>query len=154
MRQSNGTISGARNDGRLIGVNAVTETLATLLIGIFIGCAGKYFADKYTDKRRGREKKQAVSSDLQYVTERMPELIGKMQADLKAHPLCREFILLSKRSIYRDNPNKKVLRYYFEDHDDLAATIDILENLGFVDNITFNNTQRYCVREHFADLLL
>ncbi len=131
----------------------MTKYLAGILTGIFIACAGKYLADKYTDKRRGMEKKRAGDSDLQYVTDKMPELIAEMRDDLTTNPLCREFILFSKRGSYNHNPNKKILSYFFEDHDNLREKVGILENLGFVDDITFNDTHRYCMSEHFAELL-
>ena len=131
----------------------MTGYLLGLVTGIFVGCAGKYFADKYTDKRRGKEKRIAVDSDLQYATARMPELIAEMKADLKDHPLCREFILISKRWSYNHDPNKVVLSYFFEDHENLAEKVGVLENLGFVTDIAFNDVKRYSMSEHFAGLL-
>lgn len=131
----------------------MTNYLLGVLTGIFVGCAGKYFADKYTDKRRSKEKRRAFDSEFESVAERMPELIAEMTTDLGKYPLCREFILMSKSWCYNDDPNKRVLRYYFEDHDGLPEKVAILENLGFVDDITFNEVQRYMISEHFADLL-
>ncbi len=131
----------------------MTERLVTLLIGIFIGCAGKYLADKYTDKRRSKEEKKAVDSNLEYATDRMPDLISEMRTDLRKQPLSREVIILSKTAIYNPDPNKSLLVYYFEDHDNLTEKLGILENLGFVEDITWNNTQRYSMSEHFAELL-
>ena len=129
------------------------QYLAGILTGIYIACAGKYQADKYTDKRRSKEQSHALDADFQSAAKRMPELIAEMRADLKAHPLCREFILLSKKWCYGHDPNKRVFSYFFEDHDDLTEKVGVLENVGFVDDIAFNDTQRYNMSEHFVDLL-
>ena len=79
----------------------------------------------------------------------MPELIAKMRTDRQCHPLRREFLTLRKGTIHNTG-NVKVHRYYFEDHDDLAERVGILENYGFVDEIAPN---RYRMSEQFAELL-
>lgn len=126
---------------------------ATLIIGIIAGYAGKYLADKHTDKRRSKETKQAVDSEFQFVGDRMPELIAEMRDDLATHTLCREFVIISKRACYNADPNRKTLVYYFEDHDGLVEKVGLLENRGFVDDITMSNVKRYRMQERFVELL-
>lgn len=131
----------------------MTSYLAGLLTGILVASAGGYFANKYTDERRGKEKKRAVDSDLQYATEKMPELIAEMRDDLAKYPLCREFIILSKKWSYNADPNKVILSYYFEEHDSLTEKVEVLKKLGFIDDITFNKKKRYSMKEKFVILL-
>ena len=104
----------------------MTNYLLGLLTGIVVGCAEKYLADKYTDKRRDKEKKRAVDSDFQSATEKMPELIGQMRHDLRENPLCREFIIASKKWCYNSDPNRNILSYYFENHDGLNEKVAVL----------------------------
>ena len=50
----------------------------------------------------------------------MPVVLEEMRADLKSHPLKREFILMSKDWMY--NAGREVpLAYYYEDHEDLVT---------------------------------
>ena len=127
--------------------------MAGVLTGIFIACAGKYLADKYTDKRRSREKARVIDTEFRSVAERMPELIAEMKADLEEHPLCREFVLLSKKWCYNSDPNEVVLSYYFEEHENLIEKVGLLENLGFVEDIAINYVRRYVMSERFAGLV-
>lgn len=76
----------------------------------------------------------------------MPGLFSEMREDLKAHPLHREFILMSKHHVYNTG-GKEILVYYGEDHDDLANMVGVLVNTGAVLDITFNNTDRYLMSE-------
>lgn len=96
-------------------------------------------------------KQQVVSDDLtenhQDVFSLMPELIDEMATDLKANPLFREFILLEKGWMY--SSSKQFLAYYYDDHDNLQAKIQLLENNGLVREITYNNTLRFVFEEIF-----
>lgn len=124
-------------------------TIVEIIVGILTIVGMLYVGNRWW---RGK-KKTALDSGFQHATERMPELIAEMRYDLSKHPLCREFIILSKKWCYNYDPNKKILSYYYEDHDGLNEKVGILENLGFVDDIAFNDVDRYSMSEHFADLL-
>ena len=78
----------------------------------------------------------------------MPELIDEMATDLKANPLFREFILLEKGWMYNSG-GKQFLAYYYDDHDNLRAKIQLLENNGLVRETTYNNTLRFVFEEIF-----
>jgi hypothetical protein len=45
------------------------------------------------------------------------------------------------------------LFYFFDDHDELLSKLQILENLGLVHEITYNNTKRFIFDEDLADYL-
>jgi len=80
----------------------------------------------------------------------MPDLLAEMKADLLKSPLSREFILLKHGWIYNGSD---VLVYYFEDHDELHNKIQILQNLGLIKEITYNNVERLVINEELADYL-
>ena len=43
---------------------------------------------------------------------------------------------------------------YYEDRADLDNKLQVLENLGFVRSITYNNAKRFTFAEHFVDWLV
>jgi hypothetical protein len=84
----------------------------------------------------------------------MPKLIAEMRADLKkeGHEFTREFFIVSKTSVLTvGNP---CFKYYFEDHDNLQGKIHVLENHGFVHDVTPGNTKKYRMTEGFVELVL
>lgn len=85
------------------------------------------------------------------ILQQIPNLIGEMADDLSNDPIAREFVLLGKNWAYNDK--RGVLKYYFEDHENLEKKIRLLENNGLVNDITFNNTKRYVFTEEFVSIL-
>lgn len=81
----------------------------------------------------------------------MPDLIGEMRNDLNNHPLSREFVILKKSWSYWAKGYELV--YYFEDHPDLENKLLILQNYGFIHDITYNNVTRYIISEELAGYL-
>lgn len=82
----------------------------------------------------------------------MPELLMEMRSDLASHPLSREFVVLKKSWAYWAKGNELV--YYYDDHPELDNKLRILENLGLVEEITYNNTKRFIFTEKLADYLM
>ena len=81
------------------------------------------------------------------------ELFSEMREDLAKHPCAREFIILKTGSGYNPDPNKVTLVYYFDDHLDLRNKLRILENHGLIEEITFNNTERFVMTEALVGYL-
>ena len=73
-----------------------------------------------------------------------------MREDLKNHLATREFIIMDRRWIYNGSG---VLMYYYNDHDDLDGKIQVLANMGFVHDVTYNNVKRYHFSEELVDYL-
>jgi len=122
--------------------------------GVATGVVGKYVSDILTDRRRRNEVTRVSENDFTTLSQLMPELFAEMRKDLAKHPLCREFILLSRTwAIGMPDPNKQTLRYYFEEHDSLKEKCCILESKGYVENITIKNTDRYLMMEPFVERL-
>lgn len=102
----------------------------------------------------GREEQKisiARTNKFLKIEECMPSLINEMKQDLKDHPLYREFVLLKRSWGYWHKDNKLV---YYYDHPELDNKVRIIENLGFINDITYNNTKRYVMSEEFVDYLV
>jgi hypothetical protein len=94
---------------------------------------------------------QTNSDPYQKIEKLLPDLIAEMKKDMSEQPLKREFVLLGKKWMYWASGNE--LLYFFEDHPDLRSKIRILENLGLVYDISFNDVDRFNITEDFADYL-
>lgn len=80
----------------------------------------------------------------------MPELLAEMRADIDQNPLSREFVLLSKRWTYWVRGE---LRYFYEDHAQLDNKVQIMQNVGAIEDIAFNKVKRFIFTEPFVDYL-
>lgn len=81
----------------------------------------------------------------------MPALLQEMRIDLRENPTSREFVVLKRGLVY--NFKGSFLAYYLDDHEDLKGKLKILEHLGFIRDITYNNVQRFEFEEKFVDCL-
>lgn len=85
--------------------------------------------------------------------EQMPELFAEMREDLIRDPFVREFILIGEKWSYNPDPNKQIFFYYFETHPNLKGKLHILKNYGLVEDIKFNDVDRFLFTEQFVDYL-
>jgi len=83
--------------------------------------------------------------------ELLPELLAEMRDDLGEVPLKREFVLLERGWLYWAKGTELV--YYYDEHTDLRNKIRILENYGLVEDITYNEVDRFVITEEFANYL-
>ena len=74
-----------------------------------------------------------------------------MRKDLSVHPLSREFVVLKKGWVYWSKGNELV--YYYDDHSELDNKLQVLQNLGLIEEVTYNNAKRFIITEHFAAYL-
>ena len=84
----------------------------------------------------------------------MPELILEMKKDL-TNPktqFLREFFVISKHHSLNTG-GKNELVYYFEEHDYLEGKCQILENEGYLINVTPVNATKYRFNEHFVEMI-
>ena len=135
-------------------MNQIITHCVAFLVGAFTGAAGKYLADKYTDRRRRAESESEGRTQLRQIQQKMPELIAEMRADLSdpEHGFSREFFVVSKK--WTLNTGGKCFIYYHEDHADLQGKVHILENVGYVIDITPGNAPKYRMTEEFVALVL
>lgn len=83
----------------------------------------------------------------------LPDLFAEMRTGLGRNPFIREFILKAKGWCYNADPNNPVLAYHFEDHSHLQQKVRMLENHGFVRDITSTNVARFRMSEELVDYL-
>lgn len=83
----------------------------------------------------------------------MPAFLTAVKQDLTQSPTFREFILKEKEVI-ADSAGRPLVSYAFETYADLQNKVHILENMGFVKDVSFNKVPRYRLQEDFVDQLL
>ena len=120
------------------------------LIGIF--WAGyQVYKDIYNELQNNPfYSAQAAFSKIKF---QMPDLISEMKADLSkaGNEFIREFIVVSNKWLISGvSPS---FRYYFEDHENLLSKMQILENYGFVVDVTSGKTKKYRMNEEFIELI-
>jgi len=125
----------------------------TFILGAFTGAAGKYLADKYTDKRRDNERDKGTRKKYLSIAQMMPNLIEEIQEDLsKAEfTVIREFFILPSNRVAFNSGGERYLFYFEDQHDNLKHKIKLLENQGFVYDVTHTNTPKYRMTEEFVD---
>jgi hypothetical protein len=130
--------------------------LITFVLGAFTGAAGKYLADKYTDKRRSKEKETGKRKIFLNLAEKMPELIKEMQEDLSKPEwmVIREFYILPNDRVLFNSGGGRCLFYYEDQHENLKHKIKLLVNNGFVDDVTHTNTPKYRMIEEFVECVI
>ena len=129
--------------------------LITFLLGALTGAAGKYLADSYTDQRRTKELTTQLYKQFVDVSLKMPTLIKEMQDDLKNPDLAliREFYILPNKGVLLKGRGTS-LAYYEEEHPDLIHKVNLLENNGFVYDVSSTNNPKYRMTEDFVKLIL
>lgn len=125
------------------------------LLGTATGASGKYLADRFTERRRKGELQRQLKRQFLNIKKQMPELIAEFKSDLSEedHKLIREFFVLADRKHIIPGSKKPRLDYYEDEHKDLRSKIDILENEGFLMDVTVANTPIYRMTEEFVELL-
>ncbi len=128
--------------------------IISFLAGTATGAAGSYFATKYTDRRREKEGKKKVKNTFQKIQKIMPELIQEMKNDFSNPELItiRELAILPNERVVFNSGQRRFV-YYEEKHSDLRGKISILENHGFIYDVTPGNTSIYRLTEEFFELV-
>jgi hypothetical protein len=131
------------------------SSIIGFLIGTATGAAGKYLADKFTDQRRKAESTRQLKQEFLNIKRQMPELITEFKNDLskKDQKFIREFFVLANRKVCLGGSSKPRFVYYEEEHKDLRGKIDILENQGFLIDVTTGNVPIYRMTEEFVQLV-
>jgi hypothetical protein len=112
----------------------------------------KLEAEKETELELNNISTELESINYYKIFKLMPDLINEMIDDIRNNPLFREFILKKRGWVYNYG-GRKILEYYYDDHEDLDAKMRLLENNGLIEDITYNNIQRYVLTENFVEIL-
>jgi len=125
------------------------------LVGVATGAAGNYFASKYTDRRRDSEKAKKAKDTFRKVKDQMPDLIAEMKVDFTKHEnsSIREFVVLPSDKVLFNSQQQRFL-YFENQHQNLKGKIAVLENQGYVIDVTVSNAPIYRITEEFWDLVL
>lgn len=125
------------------------------VVGVATGAVGSYLGNRLTDRRRDREKTAADRKAFAQVQGEMPALIAEMKADLKREDgmMVREFFVVERRSIAMGRSSKPRFSYYVEDHPQLHGQLEVLENCGYIIDVTPGNTPVFRMTEGFVDLV-
>jgi len=119
------------------------------------GAFGGFYASRLTDSRRRKEVAKAGQRTLREVAAMMPTIVKEMQEDFRnpEHEEVREFAILPSQNVKFSTQQKRFV--YFENaHENLRGKIAVLENNGFVVDVTPGTTPIYRVTEEFRKLLL
>ena len=134
------------------------DWLSPLLGGLFGGVTGAvagYFAGSATDHRRRKEAAKAAEKEFRDIQAQMPDLIAEMKADLsaKGNEHIREFFVLPHERVRLGGSKKPRFAYYENKHDNLRGKLDILEDKGYLIDVTPGNTPIYKMTEDFVALV-
>jgi len=136
-------------------MNPVLSHALAVLSGIIIGVIGNFIATRLTKRSDQRDLKKSRKSKFEELREQMPGLISEMIKDLndKEMGLCREFVILPSNKV-PFNTRKQYYGYFESDHQNLQSKVILLEQAGFIHDITDGNTPKYRFDDDFVKLLL
>lgn len=100
---------------------------------------------------QGRNSSSASQPGLAKIEHLMPALLEEMREDIRNNPTTREFVILKRSWIY--NSDGPCFVYYLDEHENLEGKLQILANLGFIREITYNSVRRFLFQEEFVDYL-
>jgi len=85
---------------------------------------------------------------------KMPKLIAEMREDIASDDsgVVREFIVLPGKGVIF-NSRKPRFAYYEDEHENLLNKIDILDEYGFLQDVSVSDTPIYRMTEEFLELL-
>jgi hypothetical protein len=120
------------------------------VIGVATGAAGNYFASKYTDRRRDSEKGTKAKHSFMNVKRQMPDLVSEMKMDFtkKGNSSIREFVVLPNSRVLFNSQQPR-FAYFESDHENLLGKIAILENHGYIRDVTVSNAPIFRITEEF-----
>jgi hypothetical protein len=96
------------------------------------------------------------ASNFQDALAQMPKLLANMAHYLRLEEtkFIREFFVIPDRNKVLGGTEKPRLKYFEEDYDNLRLKLDILQDYGFIEDVTPKNCPIFRMMPHFAKLLL
>lgn len=131
------------------------SVLIGFLIGTATGAAGQYFADKYTDQRREKKAAREQYRLWQGIERRFPAVIEEMRSDFspQGNRHVRAFFVKESNTTLGFVP-EPCFEYHTDTHPDLRAAVALLEQEGFITDITLGNCPMFRMHEKLVDALL
>ena len=119
-------------------------------LGVGSGVVASYLSAGLNDARQERKARRAAQSAFDAVRDQMVTFIGELRSDLVEHPKQREISIVPNRNVMMNTGGETTLIYYRSEHPELLASIRILENHGYVRDVTSGNVPRYRLSEGFV----
>jgi len=136
-------------------MNSWASHIITFISGLLVGILGNYYATRLADKAKNKDAIIEKKKLFKKVEMMMPELIKEMRDDISSEKMkkCKEFVILpTKGTVF--NSKEPLFSYFESEHQYLHSNIKVLEENGFVIDITSTNTPRYQFNEDFLSMLL
>ncbi len=136
-------------------MNSIVSYIVTFISGLAVGILGNYYATRLADKAKNKDAIKEKSNLFKQAEMKMPELIKEMRNDICSENMknCKEFIIQPTRGTVF-NSKQPLFTYFESEHPYLQSNIRILEENGFVVDITKTNTPRYQFNEDFIVMLM
>ncbi len=134
----------------------LTSTLVGFLVGAATGAVGTYLGNKYTDRRREKKAGKDAKRRFLAIKKQMPQLVAEMRTDLagEGNSHIREFFVLSNKSVCLGGSEKPRFIYYEDQHENLRGKLDVLENEGYIMDVTPKGTLIFRMSEEFVELVM
>jgi hypothetical protein len=121
----------------------------------------EYFRNRFADEKNNIQLSPTLLegterlSKLQKAYKLMPELLQEMRNDVLGDKtgLVREFFILPSEGA-SVNSSRQRFAYFESQHENLLNKINLLEEYGFLIDVTPKNTPIYRMTEEFVDLLI
>lgn len=126
--------------------------LIAFVVGVASGVLGSFVSSSMTDRRRIRDRERDDSKRFSAVREQMPELLGDMRADLGSGDgrVLRDFYVLPSFGVSFNTGGKRTLTYAEDKYPDLRAKLSVLENHGYIRDVTHSNVPSFRMSEEFV----
>jgi hypothetical protein len=137
------------------GIEQVTIDISKAIERPLTKGKGVSLTHKFPDEHHLHNFVSASEKKFKKVQNMMPELITQFKTDLSTedNKLIREFFVLPNNRVCLGGSEKPRLIYYEEEHKGLRNKIDILENQGFLIDVTPGNAPIYRMTEEFVELI-
>jgi len=138
------------------GIEQVTIDISKAIERPLTKGKGISLTHKFPDERHLHDFVSASENKFKKVQNMMPELIKLFKTDLSTedNKLIREFFVLPNNRVCLGGSEKPRLIYYEEEYKGLRNKIDILENQGFLIDVTPGNAPIYRMTEEFVELII
>jgi hypothetical protein len=127
---------------------------ATFLGGTFVGAAGKYVADRFTDQRHRKEARATESKRLAQLKKIMPKLLAEMRADLIKNRArhVREFVVLSNPGVTFNHAQSR-FEYFETVHQNVRNYVSTLLAEKYIEVVKDGQCPIYRFTEAFVSQL-
>jgi len=137
-----------------VTLSEVGSHALVFVLGVGSGVAASYLSAGLNDARQERKTRREARRTFDAIRDQMVAFIVELRSDLLDNPKQREFLIAPNRNVMINTGGRKVLVFYRSEHPDLLENVRILENHGYVRDLTSGNLPRYRMSEEFVARVL